>query len=483
MEKKTIWIIGIIVLVLVVICCCVALVVAGASSLMIFSQDSTQTSQEIIETNEKPTQEPVILPTIELPEEEQGEVSPDSNEAESFIDPDILSQMQQIEQEVEGIRGLPTANDLDRKTLSQEELRQRVMEDFFVDYTEEEVRQDGIILNLFGLLARDFDLYDLFVELYSEQIAGFYDDETKEMVVVQGEEFAGPERMTYAHEYTHALQDAQYDLEDGLKLDDETCEQDSEYCAAVTALIEGDASFTETQWFLEHSSLKDKREVVEFYQEYESPIFDDMPAFLQEDMIFPYVNGLEFVTYLFENGGFEAVDEAYRNPPVSTEQILHPERYPDDKPIKIELDDFSSLLGEGWEEIDRNTFGELYTYLMLGLPINETWALSEEVALDAAEGWGGDLYLVYHHTEKDQDVLISQSDWDTQNDADEYWDAFTTYAVNRWGSNYQNINDSYSWEIDGQSVLIKRQANQVLWIIAPESSLAGNLLEQFSSFE
>jgi len=319
--------------------------------------------------------------------------------------------------------------------------------------------------------------------LYSEQIAGFYDDETKEMVVVQGEEFAGPERMTYAHEYTHALQDAQYDLEDGLKLDDETCEQDSEYCAAVTALIEGDASFTETQWFLEHSSLKDKREVVEFYQEYESPIFDDMPAFLQEDMIFPYVNGLEFVTYLFENGGFEAVDEAYRNPPVSTEQILHPERYPDDKPIKIELDDFSSLLGEGWEEIDRNTFGELYTYLMLGLPINETWALSEEVALDAAEGWGGDLYLVYHHTEKDQDVLISLSEWDTQNDADEYWDAFTTYAVNRWGSNYQNINDSYSWEIDGQSVLIKRQANQVLWIIAPESSLAGNLLEQFSSFE
>ena len=483
MEKKTIWIIGIIVLVLVVICCCVALVTVAASSWLIFSEDTTQTSAEVFESNETPSQEPITLPTIELPGEEQGEESPDSNGVESFIDPDILSQMQQIEREVEGIRGLPTANDLDRKTLSQEELRQRVMEDFFVDYTEEEVRQDGIILNLFGLLARDFDLYELFVELYSEQIAGFYDDETKEMVVVQGEEFAGPERMTYAHEYTHALQDAQYDLEDGLKLDDETCEQDSEYCAAVTALIEGDASFTETQWFLEHSSLKDKQEVVEFYQEYESPIFDDMPAFLQEDMIFPYVRGLEFVTYLFENGGYEAVDEAYRNPPVSTEQILHPERYPDDKPIKIELDDFSTLLGEGWEEIDRNTFGELYTYLMLGLPINETWALDEEVALDAAEGWGGDLYLVYHHTEKDQDVLISLSEWDTQNDADQFWDAFTNYAVNRWGSDYQNINDSYRWEIDGQSVLITRQANQVLWIVAPESSLAADLLEQFSSFE
>ncbi len=483
MEKKTIWIIGIIVLVLVVICCCVAFVTVGVSSWMIFSQDTTQTSPDIFESNESPSQDPMTLPTIELPGGEQGEVSPESNESSSFIDPDILSQMQKIEKEVEAIRGLPTANDLDRKTLSQEELRQRVMEDFFIDYTEEEVRQDGIILNLFGLLARDFDLYELFVELYSEQIAGFYDDETKEMVVVQGEEFAGPERMTYAHEYTHALQDAQYDLENGLKLDDETCEQDSEYCAAVTALIEGDASFTETQWFLEHSSLKDKREVVQFYQEYESPIFDDMPAFLQEDMIFPYVKGLEFVTYLFENGGYDAVDEAYRNPPVSTEQILHPERYPDDKPIKIELEDFTTLLGEGWEEIDRNTFGELYTYLMLSLPMNETWALGEEVALDAAEGWGGDLYLVYHHVEKDQDVLISLSEWDTQKDADEYWDAFTTYAVNRWGSNYQNVNNSYSWELDGQSVLIKRQANQVLWVVAPESSLAEELSDQFSSFE
>jgi len=90
---------------------------------------------------------------------------------------------------------------------------------------------------------------------------------------------------------------------------------------------------------------------------------------------------------------------------------------------------------------------------------------------------------VYHHAEKDQDVLISLSEWDTQKDADEYWDAFTTYAVNRWGSNYQNENNSYSWKLDGQSVLIKRQANQVLWVVAPESSLAEELSDQFSSFE
>lgn len=451
---------------------------------MIASQDSSQSLENVIVPEVFTPEEPMQLPTIELPENTQnGESQPNSSGSQTSIAPEILSQMEQIEKEVEEIRGLPTANDLDRKTLSQQELRQRVMDDFFADYTEEDVRKDGIILNMFGLLERNFDLYELFVELYSEQIAGFYDDETKEMVVVQGDAFAGPERMTYAHEYTHALQDAQYDLEDGLNLNDETCEADTEYCAAVTALIEGDASFTETQWFLEYSSFQDKREVVEFYQEYESPIFDEMPPFLQEDLIFPYVKGLEFVTYLHENGGYEAVDEAYRNPPVSTEQILHPEKYPNDKPIPLELQDFSDFLGEGWEEIDRNTLGEFYYYLMLGLPLDQSWALSEDQALEAAEGWGGDLYLVYHNTDADQDVLVSLSEWDTSSDAEEYWEAFTTYAAKRWGNDFESTNNSFIWSLADQSIIIKRQANQVLWIIAPDEGIAQDLSNQFSLFE
>ncbi len=484
MEKKNIGIIVIVVLALVVLCCCVFLVASGVAFSIIKAQETTGSITEAPELLEMPTREPLTLPTIDL-NPDQGE-SPNPSptmEPSSGIDADILAQMQKIEQEVETIRGLPVANDLDRKTLSPDQLRQRVMEDFFVDYTEEDVRQDALILNLFGLIDRDYNLYDLFVELYSEQIAGFYDDETKEMVVVQGEAFAGPERMTYAHEYTHALQDAQYDLNDGLKLQDENCELDSEYCAAVTALVEGDASFTETQWFLEYSSLKDKQEVLEYYQEYSSPIFDNTPAFLQEDLIFPYSKGLEFVTALFEEGGYAAVDNAYRNPPISTEQILHPERYPNDQPIKIELDDFTNELGTGWEEIDRNTLGEWYTYLMMAKPLSEDWALADEVVTKATEGWGGDLYLVYHQFENDQDVLIYLSEWDSQADSGEFWEAFTNYAENRWGNADQESDTRLVWTMDANSVLISRQGNQVLWIVAPTATLLEQLANNFSTFK
>ena len=484
MEKKNIWIVAIIVMVLVVLCCCAILVASGATYAILKPQETSQNMNEPVESIVSPTREPVTLPTIDLdPGVEEEDTPPSTQENQNNIAGDILAQMEKIEQEVEGLRGLPRANDLDRKTLTPEELRERVMEDFFVDYTEEDVRQDALILNLFGLIDRDYDLYELFVELYSEQIAGFYDDETKEMVVVQGEEFAGPERMTYAHEYTHALQDAQYDLNDGLKLDDETCELDSEYCAAVSSLVEGDASFTETQWFLEHSTLKDKQEVLQYYQEYASPIFDNTPAFLQEDLIFPYVKGLEFVTRLYEEGGYAAIDGAFLNPPVSTEQIMHPERYPEDQPIKIELDDFTSLLGAGWEEIDRNTMGEWYTYLILGKPLSTDWALEEEKALSAAEGWGGDQYLVYHHFENDEDVLIFLNDWDTQADADEFWQAFSEYAIKRWGNTDQRTDTKLTWELESETVIISRQTGQMLWIIAPDRDLAEEIATQFPEFQ
>ena len=335
----------------------------------------------------KNTLEPVSTPEIK---NENDAHDPDEN---------MLSKMEFIEDQVESLRGLSLSNEVTRKTLPQAELRQRVMDDFFADYTMEDSQKDALILDLFGFLEKDFDLYNLYLDLYSEQIAGFYDDETREMVVVQGEAFTGSEKMTYAHEFTHALQDEAFDLKNGLKLDEEYCLQDSEYCAAVQALVEGDATLTETLWFLEHSSNQDKRDILELYDNYQSPIFDSAPAFLQEDFLFAYSQGLEFVQSLYDEGGFSAVDAAYLNPPLSTEQILHPDRYPDDIPTRLDLPDFSENLGEGWEEIDRNSLGEWYTYLLLAKAYDPSFRINEDQAKISAEGWGGDQYLVYRNTE------------------------------------------------------------------------------------
>jgi hypothetical protein len=91
----------------------------------------------------------------------------------------VLADMETIQSQVIGIRGLEPAGPFSRAILSREELAERVRTDFFTDYTPEDAAQDARILALLGLLEPDYDLIGLFTELYSEQILGFYDDETQ----------------------------------------------------------------------------------------------------------------------------------------------------------------------------------------------------------------------------------------------------------------------------------------------------------------
>ncbi|NJN44876.1 MAG: hypothetical protein HC806_09265, partial [Anaerolineae bacterium] len=388
------------------------------------------------------------------------------------IPSEVFSQMLDIEEQVIALRGLPPNGEFDRALITPAELGERVSNDFFEDYTPEDARQDALVLAAFGLIEPDFDFFTFYVDLLSEGIAGFYDNETKEMVVVQGESFAGPERITYAHEYTHALQDQNYDFKNGLQFDDEPCEEDSERCAAIQALIEGDATVTELEWFLAHSTSQDQRDIQEFYGSYESPVFDTAPPFMQDDFIFPYNQGYEFVNSLFEAGGFPAVDAAYNNLPVSTEQILHPELYPNDTPILVTLPDLLPILGEGWTLLDENVMGEWYTYLILARGIDPDTQLDDDNAADAAAGWGGDAYAVYLSPAGDATALVMKTVWDTSADAGEFAQAFEEYASARFGSPTGNL----MWNSSGTVTLFSLDGDQTLWVAAPDLATAQALL-------
>ena len=392
--------------------------------------------------------------------------------ADGDIPSEVVAQMLEIEQQVITLRGLPPNGEFDRALITPEELRDRVTNDFFEEYTEEDARQDALVLAAFGLINPDFDFSTFYIDLLSEGIAGFYDNESKEMVVVQGEAFAGPERLTYAHEYTHAFQDQTYDIKNGLQYDDEPCEADSERCAAIQALIEGDATVTELEWFVNYSTSQDQREIQDFYADLNSPVFDSAPPFMQEDFVFPYNQGYEFVNSLFEAGGFPAIDAAYANPPVSTEQILHPDLYPDDAPIPVALPDLLPTLGEGWTLLDENVMGEWYTYLILARGIDPDTQLSEGDASDAAAGWGGDAYAVYLSPAGDSTALVLSTVWDTSTDADEFAQAFEEYATARFGPPTGDL----AWEADGVVSVFALDGEQTIWISAPDLAAAQAIL-------
>ncbi len=390
-------------------------------------------------------------------------------------DSESVSEMDEIEGQVRSLRGLQQIRPVDREFLTQVQLRQRVIDDFLADFTEEEAFVDARVLALLGLLESDFDLWNFYADLFTEQVAGFYDDDEEEMTVICGADFGGPERLTFAHEYTHALQDQTYDLEDGLGYNDDLCEADSERCAAFQALIEGDATLLEEQWLRTYATHEDMTDLMEFLTSFESPVFDSAPQFLRQDMLFPYMAGLEFVKKLYLEGGWAAVDAAYLNPPLSTEQILHPERYPADVPIWLKAPDLSTALGAEWREIDRGVLGEWDIQATL----NEF--LPKATAVDAAMGWGGDYYLAFYNEAEDIDAFVLVSQWDTMPDVHEFDAAFRDYADARFGERVTSSTYQASWHGVVGYVIFERRSNQALWILAPDAE-TGQALRQAITF-
>lgn len=339
--------------------------------------------------------------------------------------------MDQIQAQVIRLRGLQSTGPLHRTLITRSQLEDKVVNDFFKDYSAQDARSDQAVLSAFGLLPEGFDPRAFYQKLYTEEIAGYYDNQTKDMYVVQGQGFGGTERLTYSHEYTHALQDQNFDIENGLGFSDAACKHESERCAGLQALIEGDATLVEQDWLLSDSTALDRRQIQQDLHDLHTPIYDSAPAFLQQDFMFPYRAGEEFVQSLFDRGGWPAVNAAFRSPPVSTEQILHPDRYPNDRPLPVSLPDLAKTLGAGWQLANQNSLGEWYTYLVLAYGADAHTRVSTGVAQTATEGWGGDRYAVFTNGPAVEAVLATA--WDTPADALQFRSAFARYGSARWG--------------------------------------------------
>jgi len=472
-KQRNVLLSCVVVLVLAGVCLGVVLVAGvGVSFLWPFEKTERGLTPAVNEVTQIDTEiEEEETPTAEILTEE----TPESDEA---LPVDLRKAMSKIETQVIGLRGLQPTGSVERDLITADELKEIVTTDFFSEYTDEDARQDVLILSALGLLPEGFELKQFYNDLYSEQIAGFYDSEEKEMYVVQDTGFGGYEKITYAHEYTHVLQDQVYGLEEGLGLDEESCEADSERCAAVTALIEGDATLTELLWFQSFATEQDYEDYNKAFEDFESPIFDSAPPYMAADLYFPYEYGYIFVQLLYNDGGFDAVDAAYEDIPLSTEQILHPEKYPDDQPLKVTLPDLTAILGEGWTLYDDNVMGEWYTYLILNKAYEEAYRLSESIAEDAAEGWGGDAYAFYLNDSTDEVVFIMDALWDTVDDAEEFADAFVDYADLRWESEPSEIDGYSTWSGVNGTVVLMHEGDRTLWIMAPEFETAESLLTE-----
>lgn len=331
-------------------------------------------------------------------------------------DGDLAALFRQIEDQVLEMRGLPVKERLEPTILSEAEAREAIREHFEKDNPPAEVEISEEILRALNLLPADASLAELYIELLGSQVAGYYDPETQELVVVTREDrFGAMEKVTFAHEFTHALQDQNFDLE-AITIDEW---DQGDRSLARLAFIEGDATLLMTLWLTRHLAPEELRELLEVDPEAQA-ILDAMPAILRETLLFPYVQGLVFVNRLWAEGGWEWVDRAYGRLPDSTEQILHPEKWEaGEQPVEVVLDAalIAAGMGDGWSGPRTDTLGEFQLSIWL-----EENGLASLEAQDAAAGWGGDR-LAYVRGPDGAWGLVLATAWDTEADAAEFVDA------------------------------------------------------------
>lgn len=371
------------------------------------------------------------------------------------LDAETRLEMDVIERQVVELRGLSPNAEVERVLWGKEALRTYVTDELLTNFTPAEARNDALLYAAFDLMEPDLDLRSLFVDLYSEQIAGFYDSEKDKLFVIGGA-FGPLEKITFAHEYTHFLQDQHYDLE-ALGLNDEN--ENDEQVLALQALVEGDA----TALMLEYAQVGlTYTELVEVATASVGPgqeVLARAPAVIQHELLFPYREGFAFVLALRGNpGGWAEVDRAFAAPPTSTEHILHPDRYlAGDEPLAVTLPDLAAPAG-AWTLAESNTWGEFRLREHLGLH------LPEDQVDAAATGWGGDRYALYRDEAAGQTLLLFRLRWDTPADAAEFAEQYGQWAA----AAYDTALDAGWWERPGAVLHFDGASDESLIVVGPD---------------
>jgi len=304
---------------------------------------------------------------------------------------EFLKVTDQVMAEMSKIIGLSQTEPLKKSLRSREDIRAYLIEQMKEDKEPEKRYADEKTLEKLGLMPKDFPIDSFLLDLLTEQVAGLYDTKSKEFFIA---DWIAPEdqKEVMAHELTHALQDQHYHIDpwrDAAKPND-----DAE--SARDAVLEGSAVAAMLDYGLHQqgSSLADigGMSIGSMLGNMDdSPMLKKAPPFLADSLLFPYSAGADFsMAILKARGGWPGFHTVFENPPLSTQQIIHPDMYLNNvAPQPVKLPDLSKDFGNDWKMLDSNVLGEF------GLQELLKQFLGESRADDLSPAWAGDRYAIY----------------------------------------------------------------------------------------
>lgn len=379
----------------------------------------------------------------------------------------LLMAFDEVLHKVVALRQLQPTGPIQRAVRTREQIRTAVLAlaDDALTPMEWEAEQKAMLQ--WGLIGPEFRLREYVLELLTEQAAGYYDPKQRMFFIADWLPHL-VQKPVMAHEIVHALQDQHYDLRHNFDL----VKDNTDLTLARKALLEGDAVAVMFAFLLEPlglsmEQLPDMQTLLQASTAFlgdQFQVYTRAPLILRQQLLFPYVHGLSFMKAGLARGGWPAVAGIYRQPPTSSEHIMHPEKFfspTPDLPSSVLLQLPEDAWSTPWVKIKRDVLGEFFLSVIL------QQFLPEDEARQSAAGWRGDRYELFEQSGSDQRLLVCVTAWDTDEDAAEFFHSYRkVLAIKYPGWALATPDEAYSQVLyQGERAVALRQQASVVQIV------------------
>lgn len=341
------------------------------------------------------------------------------------------------------ITGLERLRKVQKDTITRSGIKQFLEEKIKEEVRPEDIRLEELSLKRFGLVPKDFDLKSATVDLITEQAAAFYDFRKKKLFILEGDEPNIPgangdkefgkaaQRMIVVHELAHALADQHFDLGKFIRKS-----RNDDSSTARMAVMEGQATWLMLESMAQdmNQSMRDRPAMIDLMGanaadaiSSQYPVLARAPLYMRASLVFPYNQGLKFQHAVLQKMGNEAFAHVFQQPPSSTQQVLHPEKYfAKVEPVKVALPEFAKTRGS--RKVLEATVGELEHSILLEQYLSKTDA--EEIA----PHWRGASLALTENRNDSRVALYYASEWDDAPSARRMFDSLKKILRGKWKS-------------------------------------------------
>ncbi len=362
-------------------------------------------------------QRPTATSVLPAPTASPAQVATPSNPEFLKAADEVLAQMSQL-------LDLPIKEPLKKSLRSKQEIRDYLIREEKEDRTDQERYADSKTLQAFGLIPKDFPLDSFMLDVLTDQVAGLYDPKAKEFYIADWIP-ADEQREVMSHELTHALEDQSFHIDPWIKAarpndDAELAREAVSEGSALAAMVD----YTMRDQNVGVRDLPDVSLIIRSGAVAEmdkDPKLSKAPPYIRDELLFPYLAGTGFSQqFLKAHAGWKDLHLIFQNPPVSTQQIIHPDLYLSNvKPEAVTLPDWKNLAPDDWKLLEENVLGEF------GFAEVLKQFLGPERADMTSSAWKGDRYAIFENAKNKNTSLVFRIVLDNPDDAARFFGQYS----------------------------------------------------------